>query len=258
MSNEIETGTGTVARALHVLRLIAECEGPVTVKYISERLSLAPATSHRLLQMLTQEGFAEKVKAGQYSIGPQLWRVSSLVVEGSSVAKRVQSTIDRAAMEFNETVMFGLYLPTDGALSFEGRADGRQLLTYTISMHRPTPLIWGASGKSVLAFLDEAVIDAVYERESTSPAHGQAKPGIDKLKAELAEIRSRGWATSSGQKLPGARGIAAPIFGSHGIVGCICLTSPEIRIAEANIEPFGDAIKLYADALSNELGAPAK
>lgn len=256
MSNIVETGTGTVSRALHVLRLVAEGGGPITVKGVSERLGLAPSTTHRLLQLLRQEGFVEALGPGQYGIGPQLWRVSSLVVKGSSIVKRAQSTIEQAALHFNETVMFGLYLPSEGALSFEGRADGKQLLTYTIEMHRPTPLIWGASGKSVLAFLDEDVIDAVFDREDVSPAHGDAKPAIATLKEELAQIRQQGWATTSSQKLPGALGIAAPIFGPNGIVGCICLTTPQIRIDPASIQPYGATVKRYADALSNELGAP--
>lgn len=250
-----EAGTGTVSRALHLIRVIAEEGGSVTVKRVSDRLGLAPSTTHRLLQLLREDGFVENVEPGRYSIGPQLLRVASLVVSNSPVVRRAQAAIERTALRFNETVMFGLYLPTESALSFEARADGQQRLTYQIDMHTPTSLVWGASGKSVLAFLDPALTEEILECETTSPAQGMARPSLQALNEELALIRERGWATSRSEKLPDACGIAAPVFGPGGIIGCICLTTPESRMDPANIQEFGETVASHARALSHELGA---
>lgn len=249
-----EASTGTVSRAMHLLRVISEANGPITVKAASERLGLAPSTTHRLLQLLRQDGFVEVVAPGQYAVGPQLLRVSSLVVSSSLVVHRAQLAIEKTAAVFNETVMFGLYLPTEGALSFEGRADGQQRLTYQIDMHRPTSLVWGASGRSVLAFLDDKLIEELLEIEPPSPAGGEPCPDLDSLMLEVETIRTRGWATSHGQKLPDARGIASPIFGPSGVIGCICLTTPESRTDPARIESYGETVKEHAAALSHELG----
>ena len=253
-SSREETGTGTVSRALHLLRVIAEEGGCVTVKSASDRLGLAPSTTHRLLQLLRQDGFIETLEQGQYSVGPQFLRVSSLIVSNSSIIARAQAAIQKTAHQFNETVMFGLYLPTEGALSFEGRADGQQRLTYQIDLHKPTSLVWGASGKSVLAFLPQEVVEEVLEMETSSPAQGAPRPSLDELNGELEIIRKQGWATSRSEKLPDARGIAAPIFGPAGVVGCICLTTPESRMDLANIEEFGKTVASHAMALSHELG----
>ncbi|MDB5819275.1 MAG: hypothetical protein JWQ11_2915 [Rhizobacter sp.] len=250
-----DAGTGTVSRALHLLALLADAGGAVTVKYVSDAMNLAPSTAHRLLQLLRKEGFVDVAAAGQYGVGPQFYRVAARVLGGQSPATLAQPVIEAIAEMFNETVIFGLYLPTEGALSFEARADGQQKLKYQIDMHRPLSLVWGASGKSVLAYLSSEAMASILSAEKPSPATGELPPSAQTLSAQLAEIRERGWAVSESQKLPDARGVAAPVFGPAGVLGCICLTSPKVRMPHASIESIGREVAARAKALSRELGA---
>lgn len=248
-------GTGTVSRALALLTLLADAGGSVTVKQVGDSLQVPPSTAHRLLQLLRKEGFVDAAAGGQYGIGPQFYRVAARVVGGKSPTAIAQPAIEAIAGIFNETVVFGLYLPTEGALSFAARADGQQKLKYQIDLHQPLSLVWGASGKSVLAFLPEPVTAAILAAEGPSPATGASRPTADALAAELAGIRARGWAVSESEKLPDARGIAAPVFGPAGVIGCICLTSPKARMPHASIDAIGQEVAARAKALSHDLGA---
>ena len=51
------SSTGTVSRALQLLAVLAESNGPVTVKQVSEQMGLAPSTAHRLLNLLRKDDF---------------------------------------------------------------------------------------------------------------------------------------------------------------------------------------------------------
>src|SRR3546814_14265980 len=82
---------------------------------------------------------------------------------------------------------------------------------------RPVPLYWGASGKAILAFLPDDEIEQILRREGASPASGEKPPSLRARMAELREVRERGYAISEGQKLPGARGVAAPVFDAKGV-----------------------------------------
>jgi DNA-binding IclR family transcriptional regulator len=73
--------------------------------------------------------------------------------------------------------------------------------------------------------------------------------------AELATIRATGYAVSEGEKLVGARGIAAPVFSNTGIVGCLCLTSPKHHIPDDAVPEIGKEVAASAAALSWVLGA---
>jgi DNA-binding IclR family transcriptional regulator len=72
----------------------------------------------------------------------------------------------------------------------------------------------------------------------------------------LQLVRRRGFAVSEGEKLPGAQGIAAPVFGPDGIVGCLCITAPKGRIPRDSVLTIGRAVALEAAELSRALGAP--
>lgn len=251
-----EATTGTVSRALQLLTVIADSRGSVSVKQIAEQMRLAPSTAHRLLNLLRKEGFVEaSVEGRQYSIGPQFYRVAARVLHTVSPRDIAQPVIEALADQFSETVLFGIYQPVQQALSFSGRADGQQKLKYEIAMNQPLSLVWGASGKAILAFLSAEQISAILATEGPSPATGKTLPAQIDLERDLAEIRSVGYAVSDGEKLPDARGIAAPVFGPKGVFGCICLTSPKARMPHGDIQAIGQEIVARAAILSRDLGA---
>lgn len=253
-----EANTGTVSRAMQLLTVVADAQGPVTVKYVADCMKLAPSTAHRLLQLLKKEGFVElAAEKSHYAIGPSFYRVAARVLASVSIASRAKPVIDAIARKFDETVLLGVYLPTQRALSFEDRADGANKLKYQIDMHQPLSLVWGASGKAVLAFIPPDIAKAIWTVEGPSPASNAKPPSWTALDAELAQIRTRGWALSESEKLPDARGIAAPVFGPNGVVGCICLTSPKARMPNASIDAIGLEVASHAKALSHMLGGAA-
>lgn len=259
-SSTPESGTsGTVGRALQLLGVLADADGSVTVKHVSEAMRVAPSTAHRLLNLLKKEGFVESsVESRQYAIGPAFYRVAARVMSSVSATTIAQPVIEAIADEFDETVLFGVYLPAEQALSFAARADGCQRLTYRIDMHRPLSLVWGASGRAVLAYLPDDVVSIIVANEGCSPATGAPPLSESAVREELSRIRERGWAISESEKLPDARGIAAPVFGPSGVMGSLCLTSPIVRQTRVSVDEIGESIASRARMLSRYLGTPQR
>ena len=252
-----EQNTGTVSRALLLLSTLADAGHPVTVKEVSEKMGLPPSTVHRLLQLMRAEGFVATIAdSRQYTIGTELYRVAARIVSETKIPKLAQAFIEALASQFDETVIFGVYLPSRLALSFVARADGNQVLKYQIELHQPLSLVWGASGKAVLAFLPDEIVAKVLASEGPSPTERKQPPDLGELHRILSVVRSRGYAVSEGEKLPGARGIAAPVFGPAGVIGCICLTSPKARMPHGNIEDISRSVATAARKLSRVFGAP--
>lgn len=250
------TPTGTVSRALSLLVLLADADGPVTIKYVSERMGLAPSTVHRLLGLLKNEGFvSDVVESRSYDVGPQFYRVSAQVINGASQLDIISDVLEGLAATYNETILFGQYLPTENSLSFAIRHDGQQKLLYQIDMHKPLSLVWGASGKAILAQLPEHKVATILETEGSAPGNGAPPPDFDTLIEELRDIRRAEYCVSYGEKLPGSRGIAAPLFDRSGIVGSICLTAPESRKTDSDIDQIGQNLAQSARQLSHDLGA---
>ena len=246
-------GTGTVSRAVHLIALIADADGPLTVTQVAHELEVPASTSHRLLNLLRSEDFVAVAAPGLYGPGPKLFRVASRLLQRLSPSAAAKPAIEALAAKYNETVLFGLYVPKEQCLAFLGRADGSQKLTYQVEMDRPISVLWGASGKAVLAYLPEAVVRSIYDENQKSPT-GKKSADLVELMDELALIRTRGWAESDGEKLPGAHGIAAPVFGASGVIGSICLTSPRDRLSHVQVETLGSDVAEVAADLSRSLG----
>ncbi|OWT71566.1 MULTISPECIES: IclR family transcriptional regulator [unclassified Achromobacter] len=248
--------SGTVSRVLQLLSVLADASGPIGVKQVAEQMSLAPSTVHRLLQLLRKEGFVDTASnSHQYAIGTQFYRVAARVYAAGSPHDIALPLIQAIADEFNETVVFGLYQPVQRSVTFTASADGGQRLKYHLDMHTPLSLVWGASGKAILAFLPPDIARKIIESEGPSPASGAPVPDLADLEKELARTRRRGYAVTDGEKFPDARGIAAPVYGPRGVLGCICLTSPKSRMPHGEIAQIGEKIVAQAAVLSQALGA---
>jgi DNA-binding IclR family transcriptional regulator len=250
-------GTGTVQRVVRLLSEIASTKGEqVGVAELAGRLELPTPTTHRLLHLLREGGMVEwNASTKRYSVGPELYRIAALVNAAADLPKIAQREIRNVAEKTGEATLFGVYLPNAAAMSFIAQADGRHALQYRIELNAITSLVWGASGKAILAFLPEEVVAEALAREKDN-ASGSPPPTAQRLSEELARVRRNGFAVSEGEKLQGARGVAAPVFGRNGIVGSICVTSPRERLPIDSVTELGDIVTEAAKRLSRSLGAP--
>lgn len=255
MSDADRTPTGTAQRIMMLMAFLADAGGPVSVRQVAERLGLAPSTTHRLLNLLVSGGFASFDPGGStYGIGPELYRVSARIAATMSPAAVARGVIARLADRYDETVIFAMWLKNAGKIAFLERADGQRKLLYRIEMNTPLSLVWGASGKAALAYLPESEVDRVLAAEGPSPATGAKTPEAATLKAELHDIRAKGFCVSHGEKLPGALGIAAPVFGPDGVLGTICMTMPRERVPSVSTDDLGAEVAAAAAALTEQLG----
>jgi DNA-binding IclR family transcriptional regulator len=77
------------------------------------------------------------------------------------------------------------------------------------------------------------------------------------FRAHPAAVRARGWILTKGEKLPGAVGTSAPVFGPAGIVGSITVTIPEVRFEAGTGPRVRELVVESAARISAVLGHPA-
>ncbi|MFW7343243.1 IclR family transcriptional regulator [Pollutimonas sp. H1-120] len=245
---------GTVARVIALLRLLAESNNDLTLSVLSEKMGLAPSTIHRLLALLTKEGLVGRNPASKtYYCAAEFVRISSLVLQTSSIADVAEPILQSLAQRFNESSMLCLYLEQQKRYTIAKAIHGTQLLRYDIQENTPLPLAWGASARSILAFLPQAEIDEILSASGPSQVSGE--PIDERTYADLAATRERGYAFTPGQRVAGSVGLGAPFFGANGrVVGSICLTIPRNRFDPAQEKILGHALIEHAARLSHHLG----
>jgi DNA-binding IclR family transcriptional regulator len=250
------SAAGTVARVVQLLACLAEADGAVSIKFLCQTLKLPASTVHRLLGLLADEGMVERsADRPIYAPGLELVRIASLLaskVRLLDVAKPFMRTVVR---DCDETCCLLQYLPDRRKVMALHAEFSSHPLRYRIELYQPHSILWGATGRAVLAFLPPAEIDAAIQDGDPSPATGERLPSLATIHADLAEIRDRGYAITQGQKIEGAVGIGAPIFNSERrVIGSFCMTIPETRFNKKTQTRLSQILMSRAGELSRALG----
>ena len=156
---DMERGT---ARIVSLLKVIAEGDGKVTIKGLSEKAGMPPSTLHRLLNVLVKAGLLERSKGGVYRTGREYFRLASLVlkqVDYNSVARPVLRTLrDKCG----ETSVFTLYQPAKHSLVVADVMPASHALRFVVEPLEELSMLWGSLGRAVLAELPEDEFEAAF------------------------------------------------------------------------------------------------
>ncbi len=252
-----EGASGTVSRVLQLLAYVAQSDGEFGIKDIAQGLSLAPSTAHRLLGMLVEDGFVTRSELRRYRIGPQFLRLARKALEGNDLAAAALGPMQNVVDACGETCLLAVYHQHSHTMSFVARVDSLNALRYRIRMHGVETLAWGATGRSILAFLPDTAIQQVLARNERSPGSGRRLVRSE-VKAELEAIREKGYALSQSQRIEGAIGISVPIFGgAREVIGSLSVTIPEQRFRARDEARLSAVLVRESDALTRALGGEA-
>jgi DNA-binding IclR family transcriptional regulator len=222
---------GTVERALRLVSFIAACEGTITIKSVADGMQLPQSTAHRLVQQLVTSGFLQRQGGSRgYEFGPAMYRLAAIISSRVDIVRIAQPSLQRIVQATNEGCALGLFREHDYTVAFAAHLESPLPLRYRIALHDPVSILWGASGRCILAFQAPQVIDMLGRNAPRSPT-GKAPLSLRELRREMQSIRAAGYAVNQrGEKIAGASGISAPIFGLEGkVLGCLSLTIPQSR-----------------------------
>ncbi len=251
----VSADTGTVSRIALLLRLISKQSGSFNLKDIATEAGLPVPTVYRLLDLLAKEGLVAQDGARRgYRIGSELYRIGSLVKVNTPIARMIESILAQAVAEVDETCHFAQYLPAQLAVMFDARVDCSHPLDFRWEVYKPRTLLWGASGRTILAYLPEDTVDQALTAEAAaSPSRLPERAELDQA---LAAIRRLGYGFTESQRVAGAVSIMAPVFDAGDkIYGALGFVMPEQRFSPDRLEVLVDTAKKCASQVSIAMGA---
>jgi DNA-binding IclR family transcriptional regulator len=243
-----------VGKALTVLLALGDRPAaPWSVRQFARELDTSPATIHRIFSTFESRDLLARDEDGGYRPGPGLFRLCRAVQDNLSPVGSAHEHLEALARESGEAALFGAYEPGRHEMMFVDVVQSTHPLHYDVGVYRWIPVHAGATGLAILAFLPEVERREVYRRglPSLTEATLTSEAAIER---ECARIRERGYAVSSGQRLGGAVGIAAPVFeGPDRVLGDIAVTVPDQRFEASWEEPLSRAVVTTARHVSEEL-----
>ncbi|GAA3447592.1 IclR family transcriptional regulator [Planomonospora venezuelensis] len=247
-----------VERAMDVLLLFGRSDRPdLGVTEIAAELGLTKAAVHRILTALrNRELIAADPVTRRYTLGHAAIALGRAYLARTDLRAMAGPELRRLAARTGETAT--LSIRRGDTRLYADQVVPEQELRMEVTLGIPYALHAGSSSKVVLAFLREEEIDGYLARHRLEPITETTITDPEKLRAELAGIRARGYAVSLGERQVGAASVAAPVFDrDRHVVAAVGVCGPITRF-EPRVD---DCVPLLLDVtarLSARLGYPGQ
>lgn len=249
------TAGGTVGKALDVLDMVASRGRPVRFSELLTDSAYPKATLYRLLQALTHQGMLTHDDAnGSYSPGLRLVRLAHAAWSTASLAPIARPHLDALSSETGETVHLA-QLDMGQVLYIDKRNALRPVDMFS-SAGKVGPAYCTGVGKAMLAFLPEAELELMLQRQSFHRFTPQTIDTADRLREELRAIRARGHAFDLEEHEPGIICCAVPILSRAGrVIGALSVTSTTAQATPATLEAGAGRLKQIARTIADAAAA---
>lgn len=245
----------TVERAADVLVLFADADTrTLGVTEIADALGLSKPAVHRILASLRTRGLVEvDEESRRYSLGLTAMRLGLAYLDRIDVRALAAPELAELSRRTRETAT--LSTRTGDQRVYVDQVTPAREVIMTVSLGVPYPLHAGASSKAFLAFLPDTEIDAYLARELGRLTEGTITDA-DALRAEIREIRARGYAKSFAERQHGAASVAAPVLDHHDRpVAVVSVCGPLERFRQ-EAEECARVLLETTDRLSARMGHP--
>ncbi len=243
MSNKMDQGktTSTVSRSgpQSVGRIfsILEVLSATTIGATLSELAVstgAPKTSLvGLLAGLTEENCLIRDEGGRYFLGPRFMSLAMKTMAGRELVELARPVLQKLVQDSQETAVIGA-LATDADLAiYLDKVESSNSIRYAVTVGERRELHCTAMGKILLANFETDRLDQFLQTNKLDQFTDKTVTKRSDLKAELTKIRKEGIARTSNERVIGASGVAAPIFGpGANVVAALVIAGPTERFMQ--------------------------
>lgn len=209
-----KTRIRSVSKALQVLNLLGKNPGGLLIKEISIDLHLNLSTTYHLINTLLDYGYVIKTKDDVYSIGYQIPFLNNAFLQSMTPDATLNMYLQELSNITQETAYLGKEI--DDSVILTGIIDCPQAVKVkTLYIGYKEYPHARALPKAVIAFWPDSKI-ANYFKDNLFEKLTESTPSnLDELKAELAEVKKRGYCLDDEDFMKGICCIAAPVFGAN-------------------------------------------
>ena len=196
------------------------------------RLTGSPKTSLvGLLAGMVAEGCLTRDDAGRYTLGPRVHALALRAMAGRELVSLARPVLARLVEATGETAVIGALAPDTDLAVYLDKVESSNPIRYAVTVGERRELYCTAMGKALLAHFEPARLKRYLREIPRERFTANTVTGVAELTAEMERIRRDGLARTNGERVVGANGVAAPVFGEDGkVVAAILIAGPPERM----------------------------
>ena len=204
-------------RIVALFEALAKSEEGVSLAELSATIGAPKSSLLGILRSMVALGYMEHGH-GLYRLGPKSFRLAADILAIRRFPNLVRPILQDLAARSGETVFLVVLDHLARRVTYADIIDSVNPVRYTVPTGTTRPLYVSAGGLMLLAYQEAAWVDAYIGSTALEPLTPRTITDPEQLRQRLAAIRREGFAISLGETVPGAAGLAAPIFNADGSV----------------------------------------
>jgi IclR family pca regulon transcriptional regulator len=213
-------GTGpdfieALARGLEVITAFQPQRPAMSLTEVATATGLARPTARRILLTLAELGYVRSGAEG-FRLTPRVLELGVAYVRSMGLWEVARPHMERLVEATNESCSIA---QLDGCdIVYVARVAVPKIVTLAVQVGTRFPALATSLGKVQLAAFEPDEVARILAQPTRSGVVPRWRPDRPEWEAELAEVRSRGWALTDERLARGIRSVAAPLRDGAGRV----------------------------------------
>ena len=239
-------------RGLAILEFLSEHHEGCTAAELSQALEVSGASVFRLTNVLVDLGYLYRdEKSRRFTLTRKFLLLGTPQLAQRTLSECAIEALRQVRFETEETTQ--LCCLVDRETVVIEQLASLHAFKYFVDLGARCPAYCCAPGKAILANLPEDECSKIVEGFKFEKFTENTIVNRRGLRAELKEIRERGYALDRGENFVGINCVGVPVLDRHGYpVGGITVAGPSSRVVEAKFEPFVEILQAAAQRIAGE------
>ncbi len=220
-------------KGLDILELLASQPQGLTRAEIVKEMDRSASEIYRMLERLVARQYVMRSPSGdRYALSLKLFALANMHPPLSRLINQALPVMDEFTRKAEQSCHMGVY--DRGNVLISAQINSPSGWSFAVQRGARVGLLDTASGHLLLAYADAGSYQRMMAEHT--PLDGEVPTTEDKLRAELAAIRERGYLERDSAQTLGVVDISFPILGPDN-TALATLTCPYIRRIDAHIGP---------------------
>jgi IclR family pca regulon transcriptional regulator len=204
-----------LARGLDVLGCFDADHRRMSLSDVAAAAGLARPTARRLLLTLEELGFVRST-AGVFELTPKVLSLGTAYIASLGLWDIARPHLEELVGRTGESSSMAQLDGSD--IVYVARVSVPKLIALRVEIGTRFPAVQTSQGKVLLAALPPEELETALAQPSRAGLPPYIGRTPDQLRAELTEVRARGWAVADEELAPGVRSVAVPVRDGAGAV----------------------------------------
>ena len=208
-----KSGVQSVERIFQLIESLAAHPAGAGLQRLAQDTDLAKSTVHRLLASLVSLGYAAQDENGRYRLTLKMFELSSGIVNSMDIKDVAKVHLERLAQRTGEAVHLVIRDGQDIVYIYKTES-GPMRMSSRVGLR--SPLYCTGVGKAILATLPADEVTNIWQHTTPQKLTTHTIVEFDAQQAQLAEVRTNGYAIDDEENELGVRCVAVAIPGVGG------------------------------------------